>query len=189
MRHKYDTRALALFKTPSGERGAAVTLLTEELGLVRAFAQGIFRPGAKLAPALVTFVESDVTLVRGAEVWRVTGAAPREQWFARMNGFVARERAARVCRLLTRLVVGEEPNSKLFPVVAGFFQTLSELPEDSHDAAELSAVLALLGALGLADEAHTPVAEAFSAESLAAIARDRSRYVAYANQGIAASGL
>ena len=42
-----------------------VTLLTPELGLVRARAEGVRRSGAKLAHALQTLHASDVILVRG----------------------------------------------------------------------------------------------------------------------------
>jgi len=53
MRHKYETRGIVLSRSPLGEANAFVTLLTPELGLVRARAQGVRRSGAKLSAARV----------------------------------------------------------------------------------------------------------------------------------------
>ena len=74
MRHKYETRAVVLFRSPVGETSAFVVLLTSELGLVRTLSQGVRKSGAKLAHALTTFAESDVVLVRGKDGWRLSGA-------------------------------------------------------------------------------------------------------------------
>mgnify|MGYP001567250827 CR=1 FL=1 len=74
MRYKYETRGIVLSRAPSGEANAFITLITPELGLVRARAQGVRKPGAKLAAALATFAESSLVLVRGKEDWRIAGA-------------------------------------------------------------------------------------------------------------------
>src|SRR3989338_714111 len=78
MRHKYETRGIVLSRSPVGEAIPFVTLLTPELGLVRALAQSIRKPNAKLASALTTFAESSVVLVRGRDGWRLSGAVLEE---------------------------------------------------------------------------------------------------------------
>ncbi len=82
MRHKYASPAVVVARSPLGERAVLLTLLTGDLGLIRARAEGLRKPGAKLAHALQTFSESEVTLVRGKDGggWRapcfpITGAA------------------------------------------------------------------------------------------------------------------
>src|SRR3989344_8412979 len=55
MRHKYQTTALVLARSPRGEMSATVALLTADLGLIRARVQGVRRPGALLAAAPTTF--------------------------------------------------------------------------------------------------------------------------------------
>ena len=189
MRHKYPTEALVLARTPVGEASALLTLLTREVGLVRARAQNIRAPGAKLSAALATFAESELVLVAGKEGWRVSGALLRENWFQRLPR-EARIRAARVSALLLRLVHGEAPDQALYETFAEFLAALSSLPEAEHDAAETLAVLRILSVLGL-DAGDIPGAGGapFSSASLALVAKERSALIARVNRGIAASGL
>jgi recombinational DNA repair protein (RecF pathway) len=189
MRYKYETRGIVLSRASSGEANAFVTLLTPELGLVRARAQGVRRPGAKLAAALATFAESSLVLVRGKEGWRIAGAVLEENWFKRMHRATQRKRASRVSGLLLRLVAGEAHDPGLFPIMSGFFTALSELPEDAHDAAEMLAALRTLAALGLDVGGIPGEASAFAPPLLAAVTEDRTNYIARINRGIAASGL
>lgn len=189
MRHRYDTRGIVLSRVPLGEANALVTLLTPEFGLVRARAQSVRTSGAKLAAALTTLTESRVILVRGKEGWRLAGAVPEEQWFSRLPNAAARERVARVSGLLLRLIAGEAQDSDLFSIMRGYLEGLATLPEQLHEASEVLAVLRVLEVLGL-DTGETPGdLSAFTPELLAAIALDRSAYIARINTGIAASGL
>lgn len=189
MRHKYETRGIVLSRSPLGETNALVTLITPGLGLVRVRAQGVRRPGAKLAHALTTFAESSLVLVRGKESWRVAGAVLEENWFKRISSPLSRARAARVMGLLLRLVAGEAHDAALFPIVVGFFEALTTLPEDIHESAEVLAALRLLAALGL-DAGEVPgEASLFTSPILAEIARARTSYIARINRGIIASGL
>jgi DNA repair protein RecO len=181
MRHKYDTRALVLARTHVGEATTLVTILTADLGLVQARAQSLRKPGAKLAPALATFAESELVLVRGREGWRVAGAVLAESWSRRLGDIDARRAAARVSGLLLRLVAGEARDQALYPLLIAFFKELAEGTREYRDAAEIRAVISLLAALGL--DAGEPAAD------LSAIAADRARYIARINAGIAASGL
>lgn len=189
MRHKYETRGIVLSRTPAGEANASVTLLTPDVGLVRARAQGVRRSGAKLAGALATFAESEVVLVRGRETWRVAGAVLHENWFSCMRHIDARARAVRVSGLLLRLVAGETNDPALFFIVSYFFKALSELPKDMHSAAETLAVLRILAALGLDTGTLPKEPFLFTRPLLVAVAKDRSTYVARINRGIEASGL
>lgn len=181
MRHKYETHGIVLSRTSAGETNALVTVITPSLGLVRARAQGVRRSGAKLAAALTTFAESSLVLVRGREGWRVAGAVLEENWFAKMQSPSARVRAARVSGLLLRLVAGEEIDSVIFPILVNFFKALATLPEDTHEAIEMFAVLRILAALGL-DKGDIP-------EDFSKILEKRTQYIARINNGIEASGL
>ena len=189
MRHKYETRGIVLARTPLGEANALVTVLTDEVGLVRARAQGVRRQGAKLAAALTTFAESSLVLVRGKEGWRVAGAVLEENWFHRLMDAAARMRAARVSGLLLRLVGGDTPDSRLFGTVRDFFEALEGLPEESREDAEALAVLRILAALGL-DAGELPGGkEGFTPVMLAGVRKRRAEYIARINRGITASGL
>jgi DNA repair protein RecO len=188
MRYKYETRGIVLSRMPSGEANTFVTIITSELGLVRARAQSVRRSGAKLAAALATFAESSLVLVRGKEDWRIAGAVLEENWFMPM-GHSARLSASRVSGLLLRLVASEAHDPELFPLIAGFFNALSKIPEDAHEAAEALAVLRMLSALGF-DAGEIPGAlSEFTPTALAEAGSARADYVARINRGIAASGL
>ncbi|MFA6519802.1 MAG: recombination protein O N-terminal domain-containing protein [Candidatus Paceibacterota bacterium] len=188
MRHKYETRAIVLARSPIGEASSFVVLLTPELGLVRALAQSVRKPG-KLAAALATYAESDVVLVRGREWWRLSGAVLGENWFKELQNVAARRRAARVSGLLLRLVTGEAYDPALFGILRGFFEALSELPEDTHEAAEMLVAIRMLAALGLDVGSIPGEVSAFTAPVLAEVAQGRVNYVARINRGIEASGL
>lgn len=189
MRHKYETRGLVLARVAAGETNTLVTLLTRELGLVRARAQGLRRSGAKLAAALTTFSESDVVLVRGKEGWRLTGAVLVENWFEQLKAPAVRERSGRVTALLLRLVAGETPDSELYGIVTAFFTALTTFPDEQQDAIEILAALRILAALGLENGVATPSTELFSPELLTEVARGRVDFIARINNGILASGL
>lgn len=189
MRHKYETRGVVLSRTPLGESNAFITLLTPELGLVRTRAQGLRKPGAKLAAALATFAESELVLVRGREGWRLTGAVLEENWFKQLKHAAQRRRAARVSGLLLRLVVGETHDPALFQIMLGFFGALSVLPEDTHEAAEILAGLRILAVLGFDVGGISGEASVFAPPLLASIAEGRTQYIARINHGITASGL
>lgn len=189
MRHKYETLGIVLGRTSLGEANTLVTLVAPGLGLVRARAQGLRKSGAKLAAALATFAESDLVLVRGKEGWRIAGAVLAENWFSRMRHPTSRARAARVSGLVVRLVAGEAHDLMLFPIVNGFFEALALLPEEHHEAAELLAVLRVLGVLGLDAGVVQGDECLFTLEMLVTVASHRTDYISRINEGIAASGL
>lgn len=188
MRHKYETRGIVLLRMPVGETNALITLLTPDLGLVRASAQGVRRSGAKLASSLATFTESSLVLVRGRDVWRIAGAVLEENWFTQMQND-SRARATRVSGLLLRLVAGEVYDPILFSIVVSFFKALTELPEDIRDAAEVLVVLRMLAVLGL-DTGEIPGEfSEFTTPILTAVLKNRANYIARINNGIVASEL
>lgn len=183
MRHKYVTTALVLARTPLKESAALVTLLTEEFGLVRARAEGLRKPGAKLAHALQTLDRCEVTLVRGKEGWRLSGAILEDSWFKRLKR-PERLRAGRVAGLLLRLVHGEANDPSLFVVFTEFLETLPDLSEEAQDTAEIMTALRVLFILGL-DVGVLPQVGIYEA----LLPEKRRELVMRVNRGIAASGL
>lgn len=189
MRHKYQTRAIVLSRTPLGEANVLVTLITPDLGLVRARAQGLRRSGAKLSHSLKTFSESSVVLVRGKESWRIAGAVLEEDWFARLGFYEARARAGRISGLLLRLVAGETNDQKLFTIVRSFLNALATLKNSLHEAVEILAALRLLAVLGLDGGVIRGEPTDFTQPLLAEVLEKRTIYIARINNGILASGL
>lgn len=188
MRHKYTTCAIVLGRGPVREAGTLITLLTEDLGLVRARAEGVRKPGSKLTHALQTLSESEVVLLSGKEGWRLAGAVLTENWFGTLSR-AGRLRAGRVASLLLRLVQGEGGDSSLYAAYAGFLRALPALAEEDQDLAECLAALSILRALGL-DNAPLPAGNApYALEALEAAKKERRDLIVRINRGIAASGL
>lgn len=183
MRHKYVTEAIVLQRAPLAEAASLVTLLTSEFGLVRARAEGLRKQGAKLAHALQTLDACTVTLVRGKEAWRLSGALLDEHWFSRLDR-ESRLRAGRVSGLLLRLVHGEASDPRLFALFARFLALLPDLPEESRDTLEIETALRMLALLGL-DAGPLPEIDAY--EPLGE--EERRALVTRVNRGILASGL
>lgn len=189
MRHKYATPAIVLGRTPLGEASVLVTLVTRELGIVRARAQGLRKPGAKLAHALQTFNGSDVILVRGKEGWRLSGAILVHDHFASLSA-IEREIAGRVAGLMTRLVSGDTIEEELYSSFEELLHTLPTCTIQDHDEVEILSALSLLRLLGLdAGEAVPVETGRYGAVALAHVRAHRKELVSRVNRGIEASGL
>ncbi|MDB4991875.1 MAG: repair protein RecO, repair protein RecO [Parcubacteria group bacterium] len=192
MRHKYSTRALVLARIPAGEESITASLLTEDFGLIRARSQGARKGSAKMSAGMQTLSESDVTLLRGKDIWRMAGAVLETNW-ARELDAAARKRAARVLELADRLIRGEHADPELFLILTSFLRALPERTEDEQDAAEMLAVLRMLHALGVdAGDTYGEPDDYSSGSEKSALARaieDRSALIARINHGITESGL
>ncbi len=116
MHHVYETNAFVLRNIPQGEADAFLTLFTEELGLIRAIAQGIRYEKSKLRFGTQNLSMCHVSLVRGKGMWRLTNASPLESNFANLKPEITSV-IARIFKLLERLVIGESGDNKLFSII------------------------------------------------------------------------
>ncbi|HEY0010942.1 MAG TPA: recombination protein O N-terminal domain-containing protein [Candidatus Paceibacterota bacterium] len=188
MQHKYQTPAFVLARYPVREHDSNVILATVDFGIVRARATGLRKPGSKMAIGLQTFTESDVTIIRAKDGWRLTGALPTCNWAATLT-FQQRTRAARIAELMRRLAQGEEPEHRLYETVLSFVRVLPTLSEDDAEYAEFLAALRILHILGH-DAGELPGGFGnYEPEALHAIRDERKAYIARINNGIGASGL
>ncbi|MEX0651934.1 MAG: DNA repair protein RecO [Candidatus Paceibacterota bacterium] len=116
--HRYQTKALILGATPLGEANQFVDMFTEDLGRIKAVAQSVREERSKLRFSLQDFSLSEVSLVRGKEVWRLVGAQSEQNFHHELRGKVMeRDVSIRLLSLLKRLLNGEEENKELFSVV------------------------------------------------------------------------
>ncbi|MDB5195475.1 MAG: repair protein RecO [Parcubacteria group bacterium] len=176
---------MVLARSPLAEAGLLVTVLTPELGLIRARAEGARRSGAKLAHALQTLNESDLMLVRGKEGWRLTGAVLSQDRFQALTRS-ARERVARVAALLMRLVQGETADPALHALFVEFVVALPACSKEEGDHAESLVVLRLLQALGFDAGAMPPAG--YGNQALTHAQDARAELISRINRGISASG-
>jgi len=189
MRHKYTTKGIVLARYTTSEANADIVILTQELGLLRARAQGIRKSGAKLSSALQTFVESDVVLVRGKDGWRIVGAILDTNWFSIFSQEM-RTRAGRITSLILRMVPGENVDFRLYNDMQAFFGALIETPSTLHEAVECMSAIRLVHFLGFdAGELPSSISTAYDYQMLAQVERNRGAYITRINYGITASGL
>ncbi len=73
LRRLYDTDAIVLSRFELGEADRVLTLITPELGKLKAIAKGIRRPTSRLGGSLEPFAELHVNLARGRTFDVVTG--------------------------------------------------------------------------------------------------------------------
>lgn len=108
--HIYNTKGLVLSQRPVGEADRIYSILTRDLGLVRARALAVRSSTSKLRGALEPFSLSSVSLVRGKEYWRLTSAEL-------IQNICATPSVAQPLALLETLVQGESAHTELFDAV------------------------------------------------------------------------
>ncbi|MEK7148239.1 MAG: DNA repair protein RecO [Patescibacteria group bacterium] len=108
--HIYNTKGIILSERSVREADRIYSILTRELGLIRATAQGVRKEASKLRSALEPFSLSLISLVRGKEYWRITSA----QFVQNISSI---KELIKPLSLLERLVQGEDPHRELFDVI------------------------------------------------------------------------
>lgn len=108
--HIYTTKGLVLSARPYREADRVYSVLTRDLGLVRATATGVRKEESKLRGALEPLTLSRISLVRGKEYWRITSAEV-------LSTVSASAETVRPLALLEQLVQGESVHPELFDVV------------------------------------------------------------------------
>lgn len=146
MHHIYTTPAFVIHSSPHGEAGKFILFFTRDFGMIGAVAQGIRLTQSKLRYHIQDFNFSSISIVRGKEVWRLTGAHELE------NKISPTLLHLKILKLLKRLLHGEEKNEKLFEIVEELYKT--KIKEEDYDAAECLVVLRVLNSLGYISNAN-----------------------------------
>jgi DNA repair protein RecO len=146
----YTTEGFILGSAPSGEASKTYWIYTKDFGLVRARAQSVRMLSSKLRYSLEDFSFGTFSLVKGKEMWRLTGAAdkiaPKDTAFMR----------ARVLSLVRRLTHGEERNNRLFSSAKFMFE---DAPKEELEAIELLVLIHVLSSLGYLDSRKIGISE------------------------------
>ncbi len=196
MSHRtYQTDAIVLAAANLGEANRELSLLTRDLGLVRALARSVREERSKLRYSLQPFSLSRISLVRGRERWRVTGAEARGNLAQKLAGSpAARAAAARVAALLSRLLPEEGSQSDVFTVVLAAFSHLARVRLGPEELAALECltvlrVLSRLGYVAPGSLASFVAGSALSPATLRAFGSRRREAVRAVNAALAASQL
>src|SRR3990167_1240108 len=136
--------AIVVRSKNSGENGKIFSLFCRELGLIKAHAQGVRKANSKLGGHLTDFTLTKVSLGRGKNFWRLTGATTEKNYFKMFKNESLKLRTiSNVVRLLERLLHGEEKSEILFDLVKGGFDFLENLPTEKTKILAFETVLVL----------------------------------------------
>lgn len=125
--HLYQTEAFVLDEQAFGEANRVYYLLTPDLGLVIATAQGIRLLRSKLRFNLNKYSYGRVVLVRGKENWRVVGAEKSTDYDHIYLDPIKLKFAVKIFSLLRRFIQGETAQKLLFEDLKMSLAYLSEL--------------------------------------------------------------
>jgi DNA repair protein RecO len=129
--HIYQTEGFVLDSVDFSESSKIFYILTKDIGLICASAQGIRNLKSKLKFSLQNFGYAKIEAIRGKGIWRLTNSESiiGADIFKKQNDKLVI--VARVFSLLRRLTHGEEENTHMFDIVLRFMffiykETLSE---------------------------------------------------------------
>ncbi len=125
MHHIYTTKAIIIKSSPIGEANKYYFLLTQDLGFIKAVAQGVRLDKSKLKGHLQDFCLIKISLVKGKHVWRITSVETIERgdFIKNTNKLIT---VKNIFSLLLRLLHGEEKNEGLYSSVESFYNFLSK---------------------------------------------------------------
>jgi DNA repair protein RecO len=183
--HVYTTPGFIVHSKPTGEAGKFFLIFTRELGMLGATAQGVRFSQSKLRYHTQDYSYSLFSLVRGKEVWRITGVKEMEG-----IGEIQDQNTklwVQILTLLKRLMPGEEQNERLFDVLENFYRYLT-IERKDKDLVEYLTVLRILHILGYVDD--NPVeGNEISDEILLKIGKDKENVLKVINNGLKQSQL
>ncbi|MCH7756531.1 DNA repair protein RecO [Patescibacteria group bacterium] len=149
--HIYHTDAIVLGGINMGESHRLISVFTQDVGFVRAVARSVRNEHSKLRFCLQDFSRVQVSLVRGRQVWRITGATEQYNVYHLIsNDHEKVVLLTRIKLLLNRLLHGEEKNEYLFDATGALFDALKDnkLSKADLPSLELITVLRILNSLG-----------------------------------------
>lgn len=152
---KLHTEGIVLRARNVGEADRVFTIFTRDLGMVYAKGRGVRNLKSLQRYALQPMSLIDVSFVRSKQGWRVTNVAAKSSLFVLCGGNIGkRVFITRVCMLLKRLVVGEEPHVELFVSIRSAFDYVFEhdMSIDDLKTIEVLTALRVLHMLGYLKE-------------------------------------
>lgn len=153
MHHIYHTEGIILGSKNFKEANKYFYILTRDLGLVYAEAQGIRKISSKLRFVLQDFNYLKLDFVQRKNIWRITNAIKTNELEDLNKDFYRLKIVANISKLLLRLLPGIEPNPTLFEeVINGFFLLEKNNSKEELKNIEIVLVLRILSNLGYIGE-------------------------------------
>jgi recombinational DNA repair protein (RecF pathway) len=155
----HTTNAFILQAYPHGESNKTYKLLTREKGLLYAHGQGVRELKSRNKYALRTGDLSLITLVRGREKWRITGAQTLEDVRVTHTQRVYKDK---ILNSIGSLLPIEDPVTEVFDVIHEGVKAFSSTSEKNAPLIEIIIMLRLMDKLGfMARPCHEPIVATF----------------------------
>lgn len=193
MHHIYHTEGIILGSKNFGEAGKYYYILTRDLGMIYARAQGVRKISSKLRFVLQDFAYLKIDLVQGRDFWRVTNASKTnilEQITKKPEIFKV---FSNIARLLKRLLPGVEPNEALFTDLLNGLYILSARGGPASgwekDLKDIEIIIVLrilnnLGYIGDSEMLKTFIKSPFEEEILFQVSKNRGTILAEINKAL-----
>lgn len=185
MYHIYTTEGIVLKSLPSSEANKSFWILSKDLGLLIASAQGVRLSKSKLRFSLTDFSHISLSVVYGRGGWRIVSARPLDNFYALSRENIVKLRVlVSISKLILRLIQGQEQDKALYGYILETFQGIEvlEIEEEVRDW-EILRVHGILAHLGYVHSSS--VAEPY--RILDAVVR--RKYIEEINQALKASHL
>jgi len=154
----FYTEGYVLGGSNVGEGHRLLKILTKDFGMIVVHARSVREERSKLRYSLQQFSKTKVSLVRGKEGWKLTGAEQIEDVYGDMEDKGLKEVLSKVASLLRRLIHGEGESAEVYEVFEKNVALLKgkELSHEELVSFEYLFVLRILSALGYAGENVEP---------------------------------
>lgn len=184
----HTTKGFIISSEISAEADKVFFIFTEDLGLVRATAQGVRKISSKLRYALQDFSYSEFSFVMTKGGWRITNATS----LASSHEIARSEMKVKSLRLLKRLCGHDEPNPDLFCELVSAFRFIDEVqPYGVSSGIEALLVLKILHMLGYWGEleGETFATSPFTQEVINLVVSKQSAVIDRVNKSLRATQL
>lgn len=131
--HIYKTEALVISSSDRGENNKVFSLFTPDLGRLSVHAQGIRKIKSKMSGHLFDLNHLEVALVRGRELWRVTGAESTDLYGRVSQTAQNKKTIKKMINLIDRLILGEGDTGEVFRETLRAIEFLSERDLEDKD--------------------------------------------------------
>jgi len=149
----YNIKGIVLSSISAGDSSSVLFVLSEELGLIRVWAQGVRKISSKLAPHIQDLTSTRLVVVKGREYWRLTDAEKISDYVSLLNNKPARTLLVRIVQMVNRLT-HEGVDGDIFTITRSLLEALenNKHSDSEIEALEIIFMLRLLYILGYGEE-------------------------------------
>lgn len=157
MSHRIYTTDSIVLKVFKSDNSAYYLILTKELGLIRARAQGVRKIDSKLRFGLQEYSFSKISFVLGKNGWRITGALPFKNFYLEAINQRQKKIIANISAVVIRLLQGEESNPILFECVLNGLDIINKSDDENIFYFEILTMVRILFILGYVSDSDLSI--------------------------------